>query len=366
MLPTLSAYEDTPAAQVSLRVVRGLADAVDHTTGSRRSLLTAAGITGWPLDIASARISRAEFYRVVEVAVRTANDPALGLHWCERLSDSVFNPITQLIRHATTLRVGIELMSTFHGVLSDPPSYELVESGNTMTMRCYDVSAEIPVVQRFVGEMLVSGFARIVRAFDAKARFARISFAYAAPSYRDEYTRVLGHAVQFEQSFTGLTFDSVLLDLVSPYRDKDVHEALRRIAELRLMEATHGSLASYRVRAYLVEQSARQHLRMPHVARALGMSARSLRRRLHSEGTLFNDLVHEASASVAKQLLRRECGSIQEVAYEMGFSHSSAFHRAFKRWTGLTPREFRDRELADQIRPSSWRGGHVLFGGTGE
>lgn len=78
------------------------------------------------------------------------------------------------------------------------------------------------------------------------------------------------------------------------------------------------------------------------VACALELSMRSLRRRLAAEGKSYNAVEKDALAIVARRLLRDEQRSIQEAAYEMGFSDTTAFHRAFKRWTGTTPSAFQE------------------------
>jgi AraC-like DNA-binding protein len=338
-----SCTQDTHASVVSVRVVRGLAAAVECAGGSRGAFLTAAGVDANALDAADSRLKRSELYRMFELAIKAANDPALGLHWCERLSESVFNPITQLIRHAPTLRHGLDMMTRFHGLLSEPASYALSESAGKVTFQCLDMSDQRLPVQRFLGEMLVVGFVRLVRAFSPRARIDWIGFQYPEPEYSAEYARSLGLPCHFGQSFTGVVFDSSLLDTPSPYKDEELHSALRRIAEQRILQVAHNLPISWRVRDYLVGQGGKPHIDMPDVARALGMSTRSLRRRLNHEGVSFHDLAHEASASVAKQLLRNKRWSIQEAAYEMGFAHSTTFHRAFKRWTGTTPKEFRQQ-----------------------
>ena len=336
-----SCTQDTQASVVSVRVVRGLAEAVEYAGGSRALFLSAAGMDPKRLDAADTRLERSELYRLFELAMKAANDPALGMHWCERLPESVFNPITQLIRHAPTLRHGLDMMTRFHSLLSDPPSYQLAETRGQVTLQCLDTSRESLAVQHFLGEMLVLGFIRLLRAFSPRAQVTWIGFTYGAPPHADEYTRTLGRTCRFDQPFTGVVFDAALLDLPSPYKDEELHQALRRIAEQRMLQVQQNLPISWRVREYLVDQGGKPQIDMPDVARALGMSTRSLRRRLHHEGVSFHDLAHEASARVAKQLLRNKRWSIQEAAYEMGFAHSTTFHRAFKRWTGTTPKEFR-------------------------
>ena len=83
---------------------------------------------------------------------------------------------------------------------------------------------------------------------------------------------------------------------------------------------------------------------MAEVAQQLGMSERSLRRRLAAEGVTYTQLFEQALASAAKRMLRDPDQSILGAAYAMGFSDSSAFHRALKRWTGVTPKQYRDQQ----------------------
>jgi AraC-like DNA-binding protein len=104
--------------------------------------------------------------------------------------------------------------------------------------------------------------------------------------------------------------------------------------------ATHGH--SERLREYLLAHAAPAQLDMETVARKFGMSVRSFRRRLSEEGVTYGVLVDEALVILAKRLLDDPHKSIQDAAYGIGFSEASAFHRAFKRWTGMTPKQYRD------------------------
>jgi AraC-like DNA-binding protein len=82
------------------------------------------------------------------------------------------------------------------------------------------------------------------------------------------------------------------------------------------------------------------------IAKRLGMSTRSLQRRLAEEQTSYNDLLAEVREEFAKRYLARGTLTASEVAYLIGFTEPPAFFKAFKRWTGLTPREFQERGQA--------------------
>lgn len=82
-------------------------------------------------------------------------------------------------------------------------------------------------------------------------------------------------------------------------------------------------------------------------ARRLGMSGRTLRRRLEEAGTRYQSLVDEVRAAIARRHLEMRGLALGEIAYLVGFSEPSAFHRAFKRWTGMTPQEFRAARQAE-------------------
>jgi AraC-like DNA-binding protein len=107
----------------------------------------------------------------------------------------------------------------------------------------------------------------------------------------------------------------------------------------------HRHPLSYSTRVYdaLVQQESARELRMSNVARKLGLSERTLRRYLLAEGKSYVDILDMARGTVAKSSLRNESRTIGETARELGLS-PSGFHRAFKRWTGITPSEYRRQQ----------------------
>ena len=337
----LTAPSSACDSTISVAVVRALFNAVERSGISRDELLRAAQLPPGGLESADARIPAIKAYELCVLALELTGDPAFGLHWAEGLSTSALVPVSHLIAHSATLRQAFASLSKYHRLLSDHRHYELLEHDDSVTVRCSFLPLRLPM-QRFASEMTVSFFFHLVRGFDIHARPKRVSFSYPAPSYRAEYTRIFLGTEHFDQPFTGIEFDRALLDRHGPHADDDVHEALEALAERRLLRITQRTPYSARIRELLVREGAPQRSDMMTVARALGMSARSLRRRLASEGKSFNTVQNEALASLAKHLLQGKRLTIQETAYEMGFSDARAFHRAFKRWTGLTPNAYRE------------------------
>lgn len=328
---------------LSMRVVRGLVEAVEQVGVARALLLRDVRIDASQLESDDAYVPRAEVYRLCSIAIDLTRDPAFGLHWAERLGEKTFNPISHLVAHSSTLRQALTSLFQFHRLVSHQPSFQISESDNKVTVRYFRLTGESEQVQRFTSEMLVTGVFRILRMFNPQARPECASFDYPAPSYRDEYARVFENTERFDQAFTGIVFAQSLMDAVSPHKDEDVHTALKQIAERRILRLTRREPFALRVRDVIVAKCAKQRVDMEVIARSLGLSMRSLRRRLVEEGTSYNEVANEALATVAKQLLRNKDLTIQEAAYEMGFAATSTFHRAFKRWTGMTPSSFRDK-----------------------
>jgi AraC-like DNA-binding protein len=327
---------------VSMHVLRALIQAVQKAGLPRERLLSAAELEEAELEEFDRRIARSKTFRICELALDLTGDPALALHWAERLTAAAFVPVSHLIAHATDLRQGFASLAQFSRLLADDPCYELRDDGDRVTLLCRVPEEEAPRVQRFVAEMVVGSFFHIFRAFSRGARFEQVSFSYAAPDYHDEYTRIFESSARFEQPFTGIVFEPALLEAASPHKDEDVHEALSALAERRMSRLAQCVPFALRVREFLTERGWPQRVDMQTVARSLGLSVRTLRRRLSDEGKSYQDVENDALAIVAKHLLRDKGRSIQETAYEMGFSDTTTFHRAFKRWTGTTPSAYRE------------------------
>ena len=139
---------------------------------------------------------------------------------------------------------------------------------------------------------------------------------------------------------TEIEFERALLDAPSPHADSDMLSAQKLIAERRLLQVTRNAPYALRVRELLIARIPAR-ITMAGAARALGLSERGLRTVLAQEGTSYRAVEHAALGTLARELLQDPQRTIQETAYQMGFSDATTFHRAVKRWTGMTPSALR-------------------------
>lgn len=340
-----------PEVTVSSRVVSELVRAVERAGIPREKFLRAANIEPAWLESDDFRLRRTEVFGLCQVGLDLTRDPALGLHWGEWLTTSSFNLISHLLAHASNLRQAFETLHRFGQLVTDQLGVELVEMDTTAELRSIDATEQPLSIRRLTAEMLMLGFLRLIRHFGGpNENVASVCFQYSAPDYRREYTRLFEGAERFDQPFTGLVFARALLHAQSPQKDQDLYTTLSDLAARRLLRLQSRAPYAVRVRHYLMQQRAPHRVAMRQVARRLGLSVRSLHRRLIEERQSYAALANEASAHIAKKLLEGGGRTIKDAAHTMGFSTVSSFHRAFRRWTGTTPGAFQKQSTDPRSR----------------
>ena len=166
-------------------------------------------------------------------------------------------------------------------------------------------------------------------------------FRHAAPRHLAAYERVFQCPLVFRAERNELVFDSKLLDEVPMQHDELVWNALNQRAEHLLAEDNGAWGLPERVKSALHHESDLGDVDTGGVARRLGLTSRGLRRRLSEEGRPLSTLIAEVRCELACARLRDPDSCIKDLADNLGFSEPSAFHRAFKRWTGQTPAQYR-------------------------
>lgn len=169
----------------------------------------------------------------------------------------------------------------------------------------------------------------------------RLSYESRSPTAR--YEAVFGCPVAFEAEHCEIDFDPQMLDLPSSRSDPDLLKVHEEVAEKRLSRLQRQDLID-RIEAVIARRLELQTCELDIVARELGMPERRLRFELSQAGTSFTQLLADFRYRLARRLLADTQESVDNIVYLTGFSEPSTFYRAFKRWSGMTPVQYRDRK----------------------
>jgi AraC-like DNA-binding protein len=150
-----------------------------------------------------------------------------------------------------------------------------------------------------------------------------------------------GAVIAFAAPFSGFIFETAHLDRELPERDPNLHLLISRHADQLLASLPKVETFTERVRNQLVSELRGGDPTAPIIARKLGVSTRTLTRKLEAEGHAFKELLEELREGLAIRYTTSTDLLLSEVALLLGFSSSAAFNRAFKRWTGQSPIEYR-------------------------
>jgi AraC-like DNA-binding protein len=171
------------------------------------------------------------------------------------------------------------------------------------------------------------------------AMFKEIHVTHAEPSYGAEYERIFRMPVVFGSHENAVRLDeSVLASLRPPTTSQYMQELLRNQADAMLEELDRARSTRARVESLLMPLLEQGDVSIEAVGSRLGLSRQTLFRRLRQEGVTFAQVVDELRHRLAVHYLTASNASVRQTAHLIGYSDASAFSRAFKRWTGRSPR----------------------------
>ena len=171
--------------------------------------------------------------------------------------------------------------------------------------------------------------------------------ARPSPRSMDRHRDFFRCNVEFDASFNGIILPRDLLDRRLPHADEHLHRVLLSHPRVTAIRPCDVTLAERVIRAASDMLESGRPPEQSTIARQLGLSTRSLRRTLEGEGTSFATVVDQVRSRRARQALR-EGHRLADVATSLGYESTSAFVRAFRRWTGETPAAWRTRGCGDE------------------
>jgi AraC-like DNA-binding protein len=334
---------DGPSVTVFRPIVHGLtALGLDW-----RSLLESCGIEPDLLGDPEARIPAEVFEHFWRRSAEITGDPCFGLHVGERVRPLAVNIIGYLLMSSDSVRHGLERVARFQRLVFNAEWIALVDQGSStlIRFRFQETDAFGIAVRTEYMAALVLKFLDWITA--AHIRPGEVRFRHPPAGERSEYERILGCPVKFQHTDSELVMPQVSLDEPSVYGNPEIARLHEEHAE-RHLAALEDQSITRKVKTILLSHLDRGPCELRDAARSLHMSPRTLQRRLADEGATYNDTLDAVRRELCLHHLESTHAALAEIAYIAGFSGESAFSRAVRRWTGQTPREYRQAHGAKE------------------
>jgi AraC-like DNA-binding protein len=319
-----------PVAMVPLALVRPMLAGLASLGADVGALCACMGVSSPPP--ADACVARHRFQLALEEASRALNEPELGLRLAQALPVGAFGLTEYCGMTSATLRDGLQQASRFMGLLSERMTLVVYEEGDEARI-VHRLRFNTERVPHLVELAMATLAARCRDAIGDGLRFRRACFTKPPPADPALYVAHFRAPVVFDATVDELVLDARLLD--APLRTAD--PAVARLLATQTAQGPRGGDAFLDdVREAVKHGLERGDVHVAATAASLALSVRTLQRRLGELGMPYSSLVDEARRDIALQLVgRRTTGELTRL---LGFSNQGAFFRAFRRWTGTTPR----------------------------
>lgn len=300
-----------------------------------------AADVGLSLDVVAdrdARLPRSLAVRAWTLATAVTGDDALGLHVALRAPPGMYGALEYAIRTSPTAGAALEQFARYYRIVSSASELAVETSGDALRFVHRAAGTPPAVVDNLF--VLVVRVGRELTGTPFVPREVRLT--RAPPRETADFETFYRAPVHFSSSEDAIVFDLATRDLPLVTADAELHAALERRTE-EMLAALPGDRFVQRARIAIVRLlRAGNGASLAALAEALEVSERTLQRRLREGKTSHSDLVDSVRHELALRCIADDLGTT-EIAYLLGFSEATAFHRAFKRWTGTTLTEHRAR-----------------------
>lgn len=327
---------------ISLAAAAGLLPAIEAAGGHPDDILGPLGLKRTTFSSTHGFIPSADFARVLEEAARVTGDDCFGLHFGERYHPKNIGPLIYVVLNSPTIAVGLENIARYLRVHNEAADVSFVLGPKWAYLRhlLADLAADESRRQHNEYSLAVGlGTIRLMVGSDWAP--VEVQFEHKPPGETSEHARVFGAPVSFGHPANAFVVEPEFCQRQIPAADARLYPILRRYLDRILDELPpeDGLLTS--ARRAIGDLMRQGEPKLGPVANKLAIGPRTLQRRLKERGADFKALVDDTRRRFSLRYLQDRKNTLTEVAYLLGYSEVSAFNRAFKRWTGSTPSDYR-------------------------
>lgn len=298
------------------------------------------------LQDVEARIPAEELERLNIAAVEYTQDDYFGLHQGRLMDVMDMGILGYVMMHSGKVADALSAYRRYNVILCSGFNLDWKEEGEHVLLRLFSDDPKGRLSRHCMEDMASSIYHLIGRLSHRRVPLTGVEFMHEAPADTAPYLQVFGVEPRFGQAETVLRMSREVMDYPILYSDPKLRGMFESIADEARNRLLQGNTFSDRVYHWMMKCMPVHFPTLQETADSFGMSARTLQSKLKEEDTSYNELSAALRKELALGYLKQPGYSVGDIAYLLHFSEPSAFQNAFKKWTGVTPGQYRAKGTA--------------------
>ncbi|MCA1297121.1 AraC-like transcriptional regulator QhpR [Stappia indica] len=341
MQQPVNSCEFTAPSKVLSAAANGAKQLFRACGGDIDRILGQTGIRHEDFENPVSEVNLSQYCHMFEVAAQQTGNHNIGLHFGKNFQPKQLGMLGYAAISSPTLAAGLRHMETYFPAHQGQTTFGLLPDDGVLWLSYQIVDPRV-VNRRQDAELSLGMFCNVFRAaLGEDWAPLEVRFEHAAPDDGREHERLFNAPVRFGRRTNAIAFRRKDLDAKMPDQDPYLFSVVKAFLESR-----NASVEDPTDFATLVRNQVKLNLgsrlpTLPEIASVLGLSCSSFQKQLRRHGLAFPDILKAARHELALHYMDDPDMSLTEIAYNLGYSEQSAFTRAFRNWTGMSPQRYR-------------------------
>ncbi|WP_051227179.1 AraC family transcriptional regulator [Oceanospirillum beijerinckii] len=315
----------------------------DDSDSLRHQILSAASLSDTDFTRPDARFPADHFSSVLSCLAEASGNPHITLRLAEATQPRMLGSIGFLISTSETLGQALHILEDYLPILFQGAQLELHQHGQDMQLQ---LLFEAENVEQNVVEYFLACLLNWPRWLTGRQiPVSAVEMTFPQPENLTTYRQFFAAEVSFQAERHCIHLPASYLTLPCVDANREMHQLHKEFADSLLSKTGEKKALTAQIRSLIRQQLLTQGeaIRREQIAQQLGLSLRTLQRKLGELETNFQTLYDQTRQELCLQLIQRGQLSFGEIAFQLGFSNQSAFQKAFKRWMGMAPSQYRQQ-----------------------
>ncbi|HVK99723.1 MAG TPA: AraC family transcriptional regulator [Dongiaceae bacterium] len=330
-----------PTGTVRIGYVRALLDYLQQQGTDVTQIFSAELLAELDTPSLNERLPIKRWGDLLERAITVTGDSALPLKVADELKPRHWGVFAYAAMTCKNLAEVVLILERYERLIDEVNDTRLLVLGENGALQWIPrVEAPVPAFM----QLSLASWVVFARRYTGRANLmAEVHFTFSAPTDITPYHLLFSNKVLFDQPVTQLIFPLQYLQLPITYHDADTHRIMLSQAQSQFDALTTESGFRRQMTEAIRRRLSSGRVTLEQLAEDMGLPSRTLQYQLETEGTSFRQLLDEVRAERARFYLQDPDMTLVDVSFLLGYSEQSPFNKAFKRWTGETPGEYRKR-----------------------